>query len=216
MSLVRSVFPPLLAFPSNFAGRWNPLNGIAYIRNSEASVTKSQTEVSKQIRTSGDVDCCAEGGTLRKLTEFAVSRGLPLEEIEAMNDRIVASRTAITMLGVLPGEAPFPVEPIEVDEFENLEVDERFVGREVLGKGMRVISVTRGGSSRTLHEIGACWRVPGVHYRHYCLLDVGEIGDYRSLCKECYPKQIDPLAKTDDVDSDTDSDESSDSSSSSG
>ena len=52
-----------------------------------------------------------------------------------------------------------------------------------------VVSISKEGLHRKLHFIGACFRIPGVHYRNYRIL--GELMpseyDIDSKCLDCFP-----------------------------
>jgi hypothetical protein len=52
-----------------------------------------------------------------------------------------------------------------------------------------IVSIAKGGLHRKLHFFGACFRVPGIHYRHFRTL--GELMpseyDMDSKCLDCFP-----------------------------
>ena len=51
-----------------------------------------------------------------------------------------------------------------------------------------VVSKTRNGRHRSLHHVGCCWRVPGVHYREFDIW--GDVmppeASLNSKCKDCF------------------------------
>ena len=171
-------------------GRWRPSEGAEYIRTSEETILRVQSEVASSIREAGVEDVCMERGLLNKLATFSTDRGVTLEETEAMLTRINESRLHCSLLptGILPAIGIEEEEPGGSGDEDGCEVVPV-----VLSLGVRVISITKGGTSRTLHKVGECWRRPGVHYKFYIVPDEDEVGEYRHLCKDCYPKQIDPV-----------------------
>ena len=84
-----------------------------------------------------------------------------------------------------------------------------------LSAGKRVVSLDRSSERpMTLHIVGSCYRTPGLHYSKFTVLDDTERGVYQSLCKECFPKDKDPL-DVNLVSSESESESSSDDSESS-
>lgn len=57
-----------------------------------------------------------------------------------------------------------------------------------IGRGAFVLSVVGRSKKRTLHQVGACYRIPGVHYKEFVV-----VGDTRptlepneKLCTSCF------------------------------
>jgi hypothetical protein len=74
--------------------------------------------------------------------------------------------------------------------------------------GQFVVSVDKGGVSRTLHKTGRCWRVPGVHYLRFITLDEDEEkqGMYSKVCRDCFPREsADASSNSDSSSSDSSS-----------
>ena len=66
-----------------------------------------------------------------------------------------------------------------------------------------VISLTTGGFRR-LHFVGACFRVPGEHYKHFivCGMSLPADGEVDARCRQCFRGQdAEKLAESDDSDS---------------
>ena len=58
-----------------------------------------------------------------------------------------------------------------------------------IGTGQWVVSLA-GGSKKTLHKIGSCWRQPGIHYKRFEVVEEAELktmGLYGRVCKDCFP-----------------------------
>jgi hypothetical protein len=59
-----------------------------------------------------------------------------------------------------------------------------------LSAGTWVVSQSQAGRDCTLHKVGSCYRIPGVHYMHYTQLSEEEMTVCRSfnrVCADCYP-----------------------------
>ena len=100
-------------------------------------------------------------------------------------------------------------------EVEVVEVADQVLGEPVgnwekLETGTRVISISAEGKDRTLHSVGKCWRVPGLHFARYAVLGTDEVGEFSRLCKDCYPAGIE--SSSNEADSESDSSDSSSSS----
>jgi hypothetical protein len=80
-----------------------------------------------------------------------------------------------------------------------------------------VISIV-GNKLRTLHRVGKCWRVPGVHYQIFETIseaDARSGAAYKRTCKDCFRKKSCKGGKRKLSVVSTDSDDSSENSSSS-
>ena len=114
----------------------------------------------------------------------------------------------------LPALNPVQLPPLDTDT-EN--EDSNPAGLEV---GTFVVSHRACGKARTLHRIGRCWRMPGVHYSKFTVLkDLDSIedvslGQFERICKDCYPtkesmqastRQVNPFEDTDLSSSEDDS-----------
>ena len=61
-------------------------------------------------------------------------------------------------------------------------------------KGTFLVSLDTSGRRRTLHQVGRCWRKPGLHFQKFEILGGTEtleqinIDKYSSICKDCFPE----------------------------
>ena len=192
-------------------GRWGPTGSDEYTRVSRDLVLGVQSEVAKRARTADGKDVFFELGLLREFSVFCVERGIPIDEVETMCANFNSVRAIIGRHSDF-GTTESPHE-FEEDIEDPPDVQEPTGGWPILSLGARVVSVTGGGANMTLHKVGSCWRRPGIHYARFDVLDEGEIGTYSSLCRDCYPKQIDvdlvEASSGDESNSSTDSDSSS-------
>ena len=169
-------------------GRWRPEDSDGYARNSCIIVSRIQGLVSKAIRNSCGKDIFGEEILLEELREFCSKRNLNSELVDKSCDRIRQCSRLCSILG-LPGQ-PIPLDDlddIKVVEAADQEEDEPPFGWNQLSKGARVVSLGKGDEERTLHIVGNCWRVPGIHYSRYVTLDDDEVGLYSKVCKDCLP-----------------------------
>ena len=196
----------------DYVGRWRPGESAAYNRLALQMVIGVQAEVAQAARHCKGEDIFFESLVLKELGLHAKKRGTAERDIEQMLLKINASREICTGADS-SGDCSAPsIDEIEVlDPLDEVEVDLGPAGGvEVLSAGRRVVSITKNGSCRTLHVVGSCWRVPGLHFRNYNLLDEGERGIYRHLCKDCFPEQTDPSVAESDSETNSSSSESSD------
>ena len=135
--------------------------------------------------------------------------GLPTEEVIDMNATLMSVRCLLSHpKDVLMGPHIAPPAPLFVSEEE--QEQEPPTGADsvvvVLSAGAWTVSCKRSGAAETLHQVGRCWRTPGVHYRRYIVLDNDEIVEnkrasdkklYSRVCRECFPEGI----NSDDVSS---------------
>ena len=76
--------------------------------------------------------------------------------------------------------------------------------------GKHVVSIGKKSGFRCLHLLGACHRVPGLHYADFQVFDTrpGE-HEYQDHCKQCWPGGS-PAAASDPAHSDNEGSSSSD------
>ena len=175
----------------NNVGRWCPKASAEYVRVSQDIARGVQSEVSRRIREASGTDVCFENSVLRELAIFCGDRGASAGEIERMLLRLKSGRELLAPASIVlsPSSPEVDVQP-NTFEFDELEPTEGWTD---LSYGKRVISLEKSGGARTLHQVGSCWRIPGLHYRKFEFLDEGEKGGYHRLCRDCFPKQRDPL-----------------------
>lgn len=191
----------------NPLGRWQPEGSDEYTRVSKELVLEIQDEVATRARAANGKDVFHEAGLLRELAVFCAERKMDDLEIENMILKLSEGRDLIG--GIETADIPeLDVIP-SVDSSSDLEEEPP-----ILSLGERVVSLSKGGAKRTLHKVGSCWRRPGVHFARYHVLDLGEVGQYNTLCRDCYPKQIDTDIVKDSDSEEPDSSSSSDSSAS--
>ena len=130
-----------------------------------------------------------EDDLYRDFSAFCLKRGFSKEEVMETEERIKGGQA---LCGTCTHE-PFqnlPVEPITLDDDDVSDFDgaEPPGGWPKLSEGKRVVSISSKGTSRTLHVVGKCWRISGIHFAKFAFLDNEEVGEYHAVCRDCFPK----------------------------
>ena len=190
------------------AGRWSPETSDEYLRVARTTVTRVQAESARRIRTRLFQSDLGESETLDKLRNYMLARGFSPEDIEVQMVKLQVPHLAWREPKSGPQEpglaAAEPVEDLEDDGFghvnlarEGLEVnlpipDEEEACQPEIPEGSWVVSCEKAGKHRTLHQVGRCWRKPGVHYQWYERISDLEAqkgvdkGSYTSGCRDCF------------------------------
>ena len=198
----------------NVIGRWRPSESDEYVRTSLAIVLRVQEKVATSIRQADEMSRNMEDDLYRDFSVFCINRGFSEEEVMGTLERIKRGRA---ICGMCPPEPcpNHPADPITLDDDDTSDFDEAEPpgGWPKLSKGKRVVSISNKGTCRTLHVVGKCWRIPGIHFAKFAFLDDEEVGEFHAVCKDCFPR--DSLTEAlEESEEDSDSSVSSDSSSS--
>ncbi len=208
-------------------GRWLPKESDEYTRNTKAIVLAVQKEVAVKIRTAKGVDTFGEVHVLTELATFCESRHMSQSAIDAMLARLAVAPPEADLAGGSDAGIFTPI-PVDMDPGSGSddgfgpvpETDEVFIPVPQLSDGVYVASQCRAGKDLTLHCVGKCWRIPGVHYARYVELDSTEIAQVNSnekvfnrVCSDCFPKGLKPekVVADDKIDSSDSSDSGEDS-----
>jgi hypothetical protein len=186
-------------------GRWSPQGTDEYLRTAKTTVLDVQKEVALRIRTGAGLRQLGEEDTLAAFTEFLSARNVE----QALTTKQVHRLSAAMPRSTVPplaessggedspvGEGPLPLfdwyqePPPEADPLgsgSDVEVES------LIEPGAFVVSLTAGEMGRTLHRVGRCWRLPGVHFKHFKTLEAESTlagnnhAEYSRICKDCYP-----------------------------
>lgn len=191
-------------------GRWRPSESDDYTRNSRIIVCEVQELVAASIRNANGKDLFGEELVLKELESFSLKRGAEPAAVTTALESLRRCRNLCSELGDAHLLSDLVEADVEFVEEIDQDLDEPAGGWPVLSKGARVVSTIKGGTVRTLHIVGKCYRVPGVHYTFFNLLDETERGEYSFVCKECFP----PVSESEQSDSSSESSDSSGDSSS--
>lgn len=212
-------------------GRWRPSIDEGYERNTKANVLRSHRVIAEFIKmNTGREDPFDEEAVLRFIGKKMQEMGHPDECVQEQMEQL---RTFAEPGGWV--DAPLRVRwamegPIGVrlgnddavpsnadDDDWNEDEDDRLKQDDAEKlRGLFVCSIVGRSSTKTLHKVGECHRLPGIHYHRFEVLgeDVPCTSKYHKTCSICFPDDS-KLISVEDTDS-SEGVSSSDSSSSEG
>ena len=189
-------------------GRWSPTVDEGYMRAHRSTVTRAQEHIAHFVKSNmAGVDPFDERETIEKMGVRMLQLGHSEDEVREQLRRLrVFDESAYseirqfkwTMIDAEPEEKgargstepEFPdffpeVVPVGLPDSES-ELEE--VNGELVPSGFYVISKVGKASRRTLHKMGECYRVPGVHYADFEVIgsDPPEPERYHQVCKACF------------------------------
>ena len=197
-------------------GRWMPSSDQAYERTWRANVLRAQEKIASFIRNRmGGKDVFDEAAVFSAMASKLEEMGLPPGAAEVQIDKLmvfgkgpVPKRVRLTPNGAVfesddEGEAVagfgddgvYPSGPLmgyesmSEDDAGDLAAGEAEV-REAPTHGTYVLSIVCRGQTKTLHRIGECHRVPGIHYSRFEV--VGDnpppASEFHRSCRLCFPR----------------------------
>ena len=188
-------------------GRWQASTDEEYVKTSLTMVFEGQKTVAERLRSNmHKVDEIEDDSVLLELAAWLCSRGYGESEVQLQVRRLMTrkgpkwrmadgfgpkeSRAVASSPSVRsPSPLLFPTEPAPDLQPDHLAEDmiEDNNAMEI-GRGTFVLSVVGRSKKRTLHQVGACYRMPGVHYKEFVV-----VGDTRptlepneKLCTSCF------------------------------
>jgi hypothetical protein len=197
-------------------GRWMPSSDQAYERTWRANVLRAQERIASFVRNRmGGKDVFDEAAVFSALASRLEEMGLPPGAAEVQIDKLRTFGKGPTPKRVrLTPEGPvyesedeeeanvmradnrvFQKIPALDDENESDDgLDDADAGevevREAPTHGTYVLSVVGRGQTKTLHRIGECHRVPGIHYSRFEV--VGDnpppASEFHRSCRLCFPR----------------------------
>ena len=190
-------------------GRWAASVDDGYMRAQRASVMRAQAHVACFIRGNiGGPGPFDERAVIEAIGVRLMKLGYREEAVKDQMQRLKtfdgSSRARVrryrwTMLEVQPEEKPPEPEGPPPDYWPDYSVDvvvetesdteaELGIKPEVVPGGHYVVSIIGRSERKTLHRVGECHRVPGVHYRRYEVVgeDLPEPGLFHQACKACF------------------------------
>ena len=220
-------------------GRWSADGSDEYIRTSRSIVLSTQRELAKFIRLDAKPDDLGEPDLYDKVNLFMLDHGFEGTEIADQIDRLQAafggvhpapgpndesSDSAERLLTRCSDTESDGFEPVpksllrELQHYSDPSASESELrSKDRLPNGTWVVSRREGSAARTLHRIGSgkCHRVPGLHYRLYEIVHLGNGGkEHTELeviamfdrpCKDCFGHMLirDKAPSVEDASSDT-------------
>ena len=190
-------------------GRWKPSTDEEYVKTSLTMVMEAQAVTASKLRDQiGGVDLVEEDLVLAELGRWMEDRGFSEPEIDeqlhALRLRRGRSWKRKDGLGLLEigdeevlaledaRDQHSPTEKADGDSDKDLDLLlQTDSGGLQVSTGTFVLSVVGRSKKRTLHRVGSCYRVPGIHYKEFLV-----VGDNRPvleanerLCASCFGKQ---------------------------
>ena len=184
-------------------GRWKPSTDEEYAKTSLTLVFEGQRLLAEKVRDNMELqDIVEDDEVLRDLAAWLSFRGYGEKEVQEQMIRLMMRRgprwRRSDGFGPVERTSPLeidqvgsPTEPVpeEGAGLSDLLVDD--AGEMEVSRGTFVLSVVGRSKRRTLHQVGACYRIPGVHYKDF--LVVGEsrpqLQPGEKLCSSCFGKQ---------------------------
>ena len=180
-------------------GRWKPSVDEEYVKTTKLLVGKAQDEVANRIKAELGKDLVGDEDVLQSLEKRLRERSVPEDKIRRQMKRLrfpqklrrEAMPGSVDLMkpgGKADEEVTSPADSVREElDLEELEVNLPDTTLEI-GVGTYVLSVVGRSKKRTLHQVGGCYRIPGVDYRDYVV-----VGDVRPelctgerLCGTCF------------------------------
>ena len=184
----------------NHLGGWSPKGASAkYVETAERRIMSMQQEVAQQLRSArGGEDVIDEGKLWHALDKFLIGKKTPTDERAMQARRLHWFRGGDEpgRVATLFFERALPPQDLLEDTGTTLEREipepARFTDTlpaDLLGQ----FSVSIGAKSnfRRLHLLGACFRVPGIHYADFELFPERPAADqYNDYCRQCWKTEL--------------------------
>ena len=113
-----------------------------------------------------------------------------MEEQESFTDMVgrLEEEAGADDLGPEAKSEEAPVEKVVPSDDEEEDVAD--LAEAVALRGSYVVSIVGRSGRRTLHKVGECYRLPGVHFKNFETMgeSMPDAGTYHVICKVCFPK----------------------------
>ena len=180
-------------------GRWQPSVDEEYVKTTKLLVNKAQNEVASRMQKELGKDLVGDEEVLGDLEKRLRERSVPEEVIKKQLKRL---RYPQKLRQQSMKGAADPGEPGVGSELEVTSPAESAMGKvdleewEVelpdptleIGLGTFVMSVVGRSKRRTLHQVGGCYRIPGVDYKEFVVIggERPELVPGERLCGTCF------------------------------
>eukprot|EP00435_Cladocopium_sp_Y103_P017366 s1708_g4.t1 len=212
-------------------GRWRPSCDEGYERNVRTNVLRSQRIMAEFVKVNrGKEDPFDEESVLRRVSDVMMEQGHPEETVgEQVSqlrtfahpleeaDRLVRVGWSdeAPLVRAFPDQSLAECSPTGLSLEEELSEGEceKMDDAEQL-RGKYVCSIVGRSETRTLHRVGECHRIPGMHYARYHVFgdEAPSTNEFHKSCSICFPSKpavlpVEDSASSEDVSS-SDSSES--------
>ena len=192
--------------------RWTPIVDQVYERTGRSNVLRAQAKIAQFIKKSiGGADPFDERAVLHVVADKMRGWGYLEETVENQLGRLAAFRQGRpwmskririeedgTVFEERVSDREFKDDDYDIpekdDEAQETSSDEYVATpkvKELAPHGTYVLSVIGRSERKTLHRIGECHRVPGVHYVKYQVVgnDPPEAKEFHRSCRVCFPRR---------------------------
>ena len=182
-------------------GRWTPTVDQAYDRSTCMQIMSAQGHVANFIK--GNVaraDPFDEKQILVKVAQHMVEAGYPDGAAEVQLEKLMYFRkdgeVPIKRLRwAMPGDFGAR-QDLEGGDSSGVESDGTIPSaaggeaRRAIPLGTFVVSIVGNSKTRTLHRVGECFRVPGLHFANYLVFgpEPPKETEFHKACKVCFPR----------------------------
>ena len=197
-------------------GRWSFSQEEEYLRHLETSIRMAQGAVAKMLLRWEPSLKVLEDQILANLGNYLKEREVSEEEINLVMQNLalpkddggygddIAQLEVLREVQKVRGDEPMssrattvfsPTSAIFADPAEQEETEDEGEGEGepmLEPQGTFVFSIVGSCNRRTLHRVGECWQVPGVHYRNYMVAgeDRPPLGAGDRECRDCFGRNL--------------------------
>ena len=175
---------------------WRPKGGEVYVRTTRRRIRTIQEKVADRIRQAeGLEDILDEEEIFEQLATYLEKKGVEQHDYKLMffqrqtrgHQETARSSEDELMWAELMGEEDGESRPLE--RVPQKAADSTVVKGE---PGDYVVSVTEKRGFRRLHQLGRCYRVPGLHYMQWLTLGTARptSAEYDDFCRNCWPSGV--------------------------
>ena len=182
-------------------GRWTPTVDQAYDRSACMQIMSAQVHVANFIKgNAGRADPFDENSILVKVAQYMEEAGYPDGAAEVQLEKLMFFRREggappKRLRWAMPGDFGPPQDKLEADSSGaesdgTIPASEGADGRRAVPLGSYVVSIVGNSKTRTLHRVGECFRILGLHFANFivCGPEPPKVDQYHKACKVCFPR----------------------------
>ena len=181
-------------------GRWTPTVDQSYDRSACMQIMAAQGHVANFIKgNAGRADPFDEQQILVKVAQKMEDAGYPDGAAEVQIEKLMyfgkhGGAPAKRLRWAMPGDFGPPQEKLEpnssgADSDGTVPASEGGEPKRAVPLGTYVVSIVGNSKTRTLHRVGECFRVPGLHFANFvvCGPEPPRTDEFHKACKVCFP-----------------------------
>lgn len=188
-------------------GRWTPSTDQTYDRSIRMQVLRAQDHIAQFLRANqGRADpvdeCQVMARVAEQMADLSYDDRMIQEQVLILMSFPPAGPAAKRLRWSLEGEVAAAVtasaptaDPSSEESDAELKQDKGSDPHTRVPNGTYVISVVGRSHSRTLHRVGECFRMPGLHFRNFEIVgnEPPKAGAFHKACKVCFPRGADVM-----------------------